>query len=190
MPTFPTTPAPLRCTMPAYTDPAYVSQYQGGAIATRSKYLRRRAMYRVDYLVTTEGLNQLADFWETTRGTVLPFVFVYPYPHINIVATDTTPVVVTTPYAHGYQTGYQVMVTNANATINGIQTVTRVTAVSFSLDGTSGGGGAADGQVARYFPTMRFSSDTFPLPEPIDGIGAGFGASGLFAINFDIEESW
>jgi len=188
MPSFPTTPVPRLATPFGFSDAAFVSQFDGGARASRARYLKERAQCRLDYLITMEEVHILHDFWYTVRGTVLPFDFTYPYPHTGITADAGTPVVVTTQFTHGYQTGEQVVITNANATLNGTQTLTRVSATTFSVDGTSGGGGASSGEVARHLPVVFFTTDIFPTPGPIMGYGAGFDASALMPFTLSIQE--
>lgn len=188
MPSYPTIPIPRLVTPFGYSDAAFVSQFDGGARSSRARYLKWRAMLRLDYLATMEDVHILQDFWQDVRGTVLPFDFTYPYPHTGITADSATPVRVDTQVAHGYHSGDQVVITNANATVNGTQTITRLSATAFSVDGTSGGGGASSGEVARFLPAVFFTTDIFPTPGPIMGYGAGFDASALMPVTLSIQE--
>ena len=75
-------------------------------------------------------------------------------------STDATPIVVTTASAHGLYNGQEITIkdhtTNTNA--NGAWTVTRLTATTFSLNGsvgTGGGAGGATGTISGGLSQMR-----------------------------------
>lgn len=189
MPTFPTTPAPQSVSVLPFRRDAFVSQFSGGAIATRAKYRKRRVVdLQLTYLLTNDELMTLLDFWEDVAGPVLTFDFTYPYPHTVINATDAAPIVITTFYGHGLETGEQVTVAGVNATANGTRTITRLSRTTFSLDGTVGGGGGTSGTIARYFPTMRFSQELLGPFVPTPGYGAPADNNAVIPVVLVLEE--
>ena len=191
MPTYPTSPAPRSVIVLPYQRQAFVSRFDGGAIATRARYRKRRVVaLQLTYLINNDDLVTLQDFWDEVAGTVLSFDFTYPYPHSVTNATTGTPIVLTTSHGHGFQTTEQVFVAGVNATANGVRTVTRLTRTTFELDGTSGVAGGSSGTVARYFPNMRFSSDTIGPFTPNQDYGAPFDDNAVITVVITLEESF
>jgi hypothetical protein len=75
-------------------------------------------------------------------------------------ASNASPIVITTALAHGLKTGQQVAIASVggNTAANGDWTVTRLSATTFSLDGSTGSGAYTSGGTASFhLPACDFS---------------------------------
>ena len=189
MPTFPSDVRILRTATPIiYSDDQFVSQFDGGAIATRSKFLNRRGSVRLEYIVNHDNYLYLTDFFDEVRGATLTFDFTFPYPHTECTTTASTPVSVTTRFRHGYRTGEWVFVSGTEPGVDGARQITRVSATEFTLDGTTGTSASRVARVSRHFPTARFINTIFgPFPS-LFGFGAPRDAGGKIPVILDISE--
>ena len=186
---FPNIPEPRSTTPLPFIRPTVRSQFDGGAIATRAKYLNRRVVsLQLGYLGTMDEFQTLSDFWESVAGSALTFEFEYPYPQTIVQGTAGTPYTITTAFQHGYETGEQVSIGNVGGGIDGKHTITRVTPVQFTLDGTSGGIGVTSGLATRYFPRMGFVGDILGPFQPQFGFGAPVDDQGMLIWTLTLEE--
>lgn len=190
---YPLSPLPRQTNGIPYNDPTYRSQFDGGAISTRARFLRRRMTgMLLTYTINHDELMTLQDFWTQHRGPALPFEFRLPsqWAHTVVTGTAGTPYTITTQGQHGFQTGEQVYIENVDPVANGIQTVTRQTPTTVTLDSTSGGGSATSGTIIRYWPKARFLSEEWGPFVPIMGFGPPRDTEGLHTVVIGIEESW
>lgn len=161
MAVYPESPRPRQITPLPFNRASITSQFDGGAISTRTKYLRRRVVQlQLAYTVRFNEYSVLLDFFAETAQSVLPFEFYYPVPHAIANVFVGSPAQMSFYYPHGYQTGEQVYIRN-NAALDGTYTITRLNANNVTVDGTSVGTAAAGGHSGRYFPKMRVTGDTF-----------------------------
>lgn len=188
MPTYPIVQSLISATPLTYFDEQFVSQFDGGVIATRSRYLNRRASIQLSYLVANEGLVTLSDFFDEVRGATLTFDFTYPYPHTGVSTTAATPVVATTPFSHGYRTGEQIDLQGVAPGVDGVYPVTKLSATTFSLDGSSSIVTSSTATVARHFPAARFGTTQFGPFTPQRGFGAPANDSGMIPVVLTINE--
>ena len=172
MATFPSTPIPNSAEAPAWVDPVIEARFDGGSIATRSKYLRRRAIITLQYVTDMNGYYALSDFSDEVRQRALTFDFTFPQGHTIVEVKDTTPIGIVTKTSHGLRTGQQVQIVNTNPSVDGLRTITRTSSDDFTLDGTTASGIVNNGgRVFLYFPKMRFvfPQGSFPAPGKLRG---------------------
>ena len=156
MATYPAVPVPNSTDPPAYLDPVIEARFDSGAIATRSKYLRRRLTITLNYTTRIDQYYIIDAFINEVRGRAQTFDWTYPHGQSIEEVKDTTPIGITFQYPHAFSTGDLVSITNANPSINGIHTVTRTSEIDLTLDGTTNSGTQNDGgKMTWYFPKMR-----------------------------------
>ena len=171
MATYPAFPVPNNAGLQTSRDPVLEAQFDGGTIATRSKYLRQRRLFRLAYGLTLDEYFILWNFRQEVRGRALTFDWTYPQVYIVASATATTPIQIETGAFNGLITGDYVNITNVNAQANGIHRVTRLGPRTVSLDGTTGSVTSSSGQLAWHFPKMRLAlqNGEWPAPEKLSG---------------------
>lgn len=191
MATFPTIPRPNSAEVPTWVDPALEARFDGGAIATRSKYLKRRAIITLLYITDMNGYYTLSDFSDEVRLRALTFDFTFPQSHTIIEVKDTTPIGIVTKAFHGFRTGNQVQIANANPSVDGLRMITRTNADDFTLDGTTASGTVNNGgSVALYFPKMRFVFPQGAFPAPAKLRGPTTDNHGLVQFGLTLEEDF
>ena len=171
MPTFPALPKPNSVEPPSLFDPALEVRFDGGAIATRSKYTAARQSFRLFFTTDLDDWYIINDFVHDVRGRGLTFDWTFPDPHTVTDATAATPIAITTTASHGLRTGQTVIVAGVNAEANGQRVVTRTGATTVTLDGTVGVSPASQGSIGLYFPKMRLvlPAGEWPAPRKLTG---------------------
>lgn len=190
MPSFPRTPAPNNTPLPAFHHPRIDHRVDGGYQRRRSRYSRGMRRYQLHYVVTSAQYHMFQDFiYRETANGVLSVDWTVPYPHRITSITDDAPNVVTTVTNHGFQTGDNVEI-SSTPTQNGTHVITRLSATTFSLDGTNGGTAATEGFVALYFPVMWLNLPEGDLASP-EKLKAGISdAYGLHRFSIELEEGF
>ena len=172
MATFPTSPIPNSTDAPSVFDPVFESRYDGGAIATRSRFLKARRIFVLSFTTDVNGYYIIEDFMHQVRGRALTFDWTYPQVQSIEEVKDTTPIGLVTRFNHQFSTGDRVVITDCNPAVNGVQTVTRTGPFDLTVDGTTASGTQNDGgKITWYFPKMRFviPEGTRPAPTKLRG---------------------
>lgn len=197
MVSFPTIPRHRDVSPVAASDPVHSFRADSGLEITRARFSRPLLSFALSYLVDYQGYLQMRDFFmRETRGRALTFDWTFPHGHTIVTESTGTPIAITVAASHGLITGNQVVITGASASANGTHTVTHVDGDTVTLDGTGAGPGGTTGQMAPFYPKMRFRDTAFPAatrfaPGPLKDRGERtIGGTGLWTFSIVIDEAF
>ena len=191
---FPTFPLPSGVSAPAMIDEFYRFKSDFGYEVRRSRYIRPRRRYTLEFLgKSTHELRLIRHFFNLQRYGTLPFSWWHPTALEPVVFTASTPIVLHFTTAHGLVDGQMLGVFESPAgnAANGFWTITSGGSGTVLLNGSTSIG-AGPGAVRVYLPKAVgiFSEDTMPSAARIDYGGGEAGSTGRLSWSVTIEEQF
>lgn len=192
MAVFPLTPTPSSISAATLIDPHHQFVSDQGYEMRRAMHSRPRRRWRLDYLGKSSAeMHVFQDFFQQQRLGALPFEWLHSKASDQVHCTNSTPVWCI--LQHNYVSGQWVWINNSipNTSLNGFWTITRIDAVTFSLNGsTAGGDGTCN--VVTYVPNAvgRFADGEMEAAQKLIGpeVASPYGQRGKWSFAVLIEE--